>query len=120
MRARCSNPNTIGWHRYGGRGISVDPRWDDFTVFFTDMGPRPGPKYTVDRIDGNGNYGPENCRWATRLEQAQNTSRVHLVTWDGQTRTIAEWARIAGINKDTIRGRLRRGLSPAEALTRPV
>ena len=119
MRNRCTDPKNPGWLRYGGRGISVDPRWDAFAAFLADMGAKPSPAHTLDRVDGDGDYTPENCRWATRREQAQNTSRNHYVTWNGETKSIAEWARTTGINKDAIRYRLLAGWSAEETLTRP-
>lgn len=72
MRNRCRNTKYYNYHLYGGRGITVCERWDSFENFLADMGERPGPEYSLDRIDNNGNYEPANCRWATKLEQSQN------------------------------------------------
>lgn len=72
MRARCNNPNTDYYHCYGGLGIKVCERWNKFSNFMADMGPKPSPKHSIDRIDSKGNYEPQNCRWATNDEQAAN------------------------------------------------
>src|SRR3990167_7362148 len=72
MRERCHNPNLYNFERYGGRGITICPRWNDFAVFYADMGPKPSQKHTLDRIDNDGNYEPGNCRWATASVQNNN------------------------------------------------
>lgn len=84
MRQRCNNPNHQKYHRYGGRGIIVCERWNDFRNFFADMGPKPSSRYSLDRINNDGNYEPGNCRWATQRQQMynkqyknQNTNKTH-------------------------------------------
>lgn len=72
MHSRCSNPNATGYDRYGGRGIVVCPEWHSFEVFLSDMGFKPSPGHSIDRIDNDGNYEQDNCRWATRIEQQRN------------------------------------------------
>lgn len=120
MRQRCHNPNNPSYARYGGRGIVVCERWrGSFEAFFADMGPRPA-NTTVERIDNNGPYGPENCRWGTRREQARNTRQNRHLSLNGLTMTLAEWGETIGINPDTITERLRMGWPIQRALTVPV
>jgi hypothetical protein len=118
MLARCGNPNDNRYHRYGGRGITVYERWQrSFSYFLEDMGERPIGS-TLDRIDNNGNYTPQNCRWATREEQANNKSNSCRITFEGRTQTVAQWARELGISHMTIRSRLKMG-RPLEEVFSP-
>ena len=117
MKRRCLNQNSEVYARYGGRGISVCPRWDDYGNFVEDMGRRPGPGYSIDRIDNDGDYEPSNCRWATRQEQARNNSQNRLLTYDGRTMSASTWAEALGINPGTLRRRVQRGWTDEQALT---
>lgn len=121
MRSRCRNPANHSYPDYGGRGIEVCERWDDFANFLADMGPRPSPKHSIERAANDGPYEPGNCRWATKTEQANNTRRNRNLAHAGQVHTIAEWARLTGIPQSAIRQRLRvLGWSVERALTEPV
>jgi hypothetical protein len=116
MRARCRDLKN---KRYGGRGIGVCNRWDSFAAFLSDMGPRPSSKHSIDRKDNDGNYTPENCRWATRKEQMANMSRNRRLTFKGETMLLIEWERRTGLNGATIQSRIDAGMSVEDALTLP-
>jgi len=110
MKRRCSNKNEPKFNRYGERGITVCDRWlNSFEAFFSDMGPRPTDKHSIDRIDNNGNYEPGNCRWATDKEQANNTSANILLTINGMTKPLSVWADENGLNRSVIVARVATG-----------
>lgn len=118
MIQRCSNPNHDRFPRYGARGIKVCDRWKDFANFIADMGPRPSPRHSIDRIDLDGDYTPDNCRWATAVEQQSNTSRSRVISFNGESRTVAGWARSLGVSPTTLSERLEKWPLD-EALTTP-
>lgn len=95
MKSRCNNPKQKEYQHYGGRGIAVCDEWLHELQAFYDWAMASGyaDNLTIDRIDNNKGYSPDNCRWATRIEQNNNTSRNHLITYNGKTQTIAQWAR---------------------------
>lgn len=98
--------------RYGGRGIVVCERWNDFAAFYADMGPRPSPHHSIDRRNTNGNYEKDNCRWATPDEQANNRRTSHLITYRGETLSIAQWARRLQVPYGRLKQRVQRGAWP--------
>lgn len=105
-RARCSNPKDASFKHYGGRGVRVCDEWlNDYDAFVRDMGEAPDGM-TLDRIDVNGDYSPENCRWATNAEQASNKRSNRMITHDGETLTLSQWARKLGVGVDTLCRRL--------------
>jgi hypothetical protein len=111
IKARCSNPLQPSWKYYGGRGISMCDQWvDSFQQFFADMGARPSMRHSIDRLDNNGPYSPENCRWATYAEQRRNRKDIRNVMWNGQTRCLEDWSVHTGIPRTTLFLRLQRGL----------
>lgn len=121
MLNRCNHANDHAFANYGARGVKVCERWRKFENFFADMGHRPTPNHSLDRIDNDGNYELSNCRWAT-LEQQQNNRRVNRrFTYNGETHTIAEWSRIVDINYYTLWSRLcDRNWTTEDALTLPL
>jgi hypothetical protein len=115
MRARCKYPSHAAWKWYGGKGITVCDRWQTYENFEADMGERPEGK-TLDRIDANGPYSPENCRWVTPKEQARNQDRTIRVIIEGKSHLLIELAEISGLKADTIAARVAKGLSYAEVI----
>lgn len=91
MINRCNNPKATGYERYGGRGIKVCDRWLELENFLADMGEPPSPQHSLDRINNDGNYEPENCQWKTIKEQNRNKKSNHLITIDGETKLLIEW-----------------------------
>lgn len=122
MRRRCLDPRTVNYHRYGGSGVTVCDRWrNDFQAFLADMGERPAPDYTLDRIDGGKSYEPGNCRWASKTEQSRNLSSNRLIFFHGETRCLAEWAELYGLLPETIANRIDHlGWTVEDALTTPT
>ena len=119
MRTRCLNKDNPAYSRYGGRGISVHPRWiNSFETFISDMGEKP-EGMTIDRIDNDGNYEPGNCRWATRAQQARNTRKTVKITINNETKSLSEWAIEFGVGRKMVAHRLCLGWTPLTALLIP-
>jgi hypothetical protein len=117
MRRRCNAATCQDFKNYGGRGIGISERWNDFKVFVDDMGKRPSKRHSIDRIDFNGDYCKENCRWATAGEQANNTRMNYRITIGGQTKNLSQWAREYRIGRTKLRYRLKHGWGVLRALT---
>ena len=118
MIERTRNSNSDEFRNYGGRGISVCERWSSFENFASDMGPTFRPELTLDRLDVDGNYEPDNCRWATQRDQQRNKRTNHVVTWRGRSLVVTDWAELLGLNPNTVVHRLRRGWTVERALTK--
>jgi hypothetical protein len=120
MKRRCHNPQDARYHRYGARGIAVYPAWfASFEAFYNDMGPRPTDLHSLERIDNNGPYAPDNCRWATRSDQARNRRPSRTLTYNGETLPLPTWAERIGISLAALYHRLNRGWTIERALTTP-
>lgn len=127
MIFRCENPNATRWDRYGGRGIKVCDRWrygedglTGFECFLSDMGSRPSPQHSIDRYDHDGDYEPDNCRWATERQQQNNRSTNRRISYKGRTRTLSQWARAYEMNTSVLWRRLRKGWTIEAALNTPL
>lgn len=129
MRQRCNNPRNDNYKNYGARGIRVDPRWEDFNNFYEDMGPKPFPTASIDRINGEVeglvyHYTKENCRWSSSAEQRENQIETGFrdevpITYQGVTQSINGWSKTIGISHTTIIKRLQKGL-PLEEVFQPT
>lgn len=117
MKQRCLNPRSHNYHNYGGRGITVCDRWlSSFQLFFQDMGQKP-EGLTLERINTNGNYEPGNCKWANRLDQRRNQRDCIYLDFNGERKTLQQWADQIGLNRSTIKLRLDQGLPANEILS---
>lgn len=103
MKKRCLNPQHHYFKHYGGRGITICESWiKSFIRFFNDMGERPSPNHSLDRIDNNNGYCKDNCRWATKKQQGRNKRSNRMLTIEQETRTLSEWSEISGLGWNTI------------------
>lgn len=118
MKQRCTNPRHRQFKHYGGRGISLDPKWRTFVGFYEDMGDAPLGR-DIDRIDNNAGYCKANCRWTTRQENENNKRNNVVVEYRGERFTVAQLARRVGSTHDFIYKRLQRGWSVDRAVETP-
>lgn len=113
MKQRCSNPKASHYEYYGGKGVSVCEEWKKSFSTFRDWALSNGYEdgLTIDRIESDKDYCPENCRWVTHLKQMSNTTRNVMLTYQGETHSLSEWSRIVGVPYGTLKSRLRYGWS---------
>lgn len=119
MKARCMNPKNSFYYNYGGRGIKVCERWMNFKNFINDMGNKPSKDYSIDRIDVNGDYCPENCRWSDRYTQDRNRRSNVKFELNGETKILIDIAKEYNLHQQTIRDRISRGMTIDEAVSKP-
>ncbi len=116
MKNRCQNPRNKDYRHYGQRGITVSANWQHFPAFFRDMGLRPSPLHTLDRINNNDGYHLDNCRWVLRRDQSRNHRRNVLITHQGRTQCLTDWCLEFGRPQPLVANRLRLGWSFIEAI----
>jgi len=120
MMRRCYDNRIPKYKYYGGRGIKVCTRWNtDFMSFVADVTPRPSPKHTIDRIDNDGDYSPENTRWSTQKTQNRNSRRNVFATINGETKLVADWCVIYNTLQSRVCSRVARGWALNDAITKP-
>jgi len=117
MIQRITNSNNKQYFNYGGRGLTISEKWNDFTVFIKDMGKRPAPKYSIERIDNSLGYCKENCKWATIIEQSNNRRNNRILTLNGKSQNLSQWAIELSIDQTVLRRRLALGWNDIEMLT---
>lgn len=120
MKDRITNKNNKKYHLYGGRGIGFCDRWCSFENFYEDVGNPPTKKHTLDRIDSNGDYEPDNVKWSTYTEQNNNRSVNNYISFNGETKTIAQWAKEYNLLWETLKARIKCGWSIERAITKKV
>lgn len=120
MRDRCNNPKNNKYKNYGGRGIRVCERWDDFNLFLQDMGKKPLGRYTIERLDVNGNYEPSNCVWATDYIQFRNRTDNRWIEINGERKILSDWCRKYKISTSTVQVRLKCGWDIEKSIKTPV
>lgn len=121
MKRRCSDPSATSYSLYGGRGIKVCDRWVcSFHDFISDIGRRPSRAHSIERRDNNGNYEPSNCFWATDKEQANNRRSSRMVTYRGETKSVALWSDELGLNYHRVRARILNGWDAERAFNAPL
>ena len=118
MVARCYIPSTSHFQHYGGRGVRVAARWMDFRNFLADMGPSHSSGTSIDRINSNGHYAPDNCRWANKQTQSENRRGIRFIEIDGKRMLLASTARSNGLHPETVALRIKHGEIPSDAITR--
>lgn len=118
MKRRCQNKKDSRYLDYGGRGIDVSDEWQSYDNFIFDMGEPPTKEHSIDRVDNSKGYSKENCKWASRCEQANNKRNNKNITAFGKTMTQQQWSRETGIKRETIAMRLKRGWPPERAVTK--
>ena len=120
MKQRCLNPNNKRYSDYGGRGITICDRWLNLDNFLADMGSRPTAKHSLDRIDNDGDYQKDNCKWSTRVEQENNKRSNRLITIGCVTLNLKQWTTEMGFGEKVIFERLKMGWSESDAVLTPV
>lgn len=118
-KQRCYNQSSSQYNNYGGRGIAMCERWkNSFTAFLEDMGERPSKKHTLDRINVDGNYEPQNCRWATPIEQSNNRRNNRILEVGDKRLSVAQFSRLYGINYSNVMMELRNDKKPLEIISK--